>query len=118
MKKRAIRDPTWFFTKMSGNSSFHSNERNYSKLALAMGSGSRTWDKGVSDAARNILCPKCSLELAAIQKTKQRIGSTDIGSLLTYLGSRSTGRPPRSCANLYKISNPYYREIRRCKYNS
>ena len=79
MKKRAIRDPTWFFTKMSGNTSFHSNERNYSKLALAMGSGSRTWDKGVSDAARNILCPKCALELAAIQKTKQRIGSTEIG---------------------------------------
>ena len=80
IKKRAIRDPTWFFTKMCGNSSFHSNERNYSKLALAMGSGSRTWDKGVSDAARNILCPKCVLELAAIQKTKQRIGSTEIGS--------------------------------------
>ena len=70
--KRAIRDPTWFFTKMNGNSTFSSNERNYAKLALAMGSGSRTWDKGVSEAARNILCPKCALELAAIQKTKQR----------------------------------------------
>ena len=74
-KKRAIRDPIWFFTKMNGNSSL--NERNFSKLALAMGSGSRTWDKGVSDAARNIICPKCALELAAIQKTKQSLGSTE-----------------------------------------
>ena len=26
------------------------------------------------DAARNIICPKCALELAAIQKTKQSLG--------------------------------------------
>ena len=72
--KRAIRDPTWCLTKITGSTYSNSNERTYAKLALAMGSGTRTWDKGVSDAARNVLCPKCALELASIQKTKQRKG--------------------------------------------
>ena len=61
---------------MSGSSYLNSSERNYSKLALVMG-GSKTWDKGVADAARNILCPKCALELAAIQKTKQSKGFSE-----------------------------------------